>query len=229
MTGESIAIKILEPILIASVNTLKKRILGSFVAEIIRVTPVTSSIRISNGVAYGSFVFLVKNKRLARWYDKYSIPFLDFFGSDAIWTISDPKYGKINSKNTLQLELDNIPRNQTVMIHVDTSCKVEPTKYIIMNIEPSGIILQENMSECEVEIINNQDFSILGLNIEIDANFIYGNVDILYVKDIGILEKIPQEFIRIIDQEYPNMKKIVWEVDLSPREIKRFRVRLISQ
>lgn len=217
---------LLQPILVAGVNFLKKKLINSLVAEVTPITSPTSSIKISNSVAYGSYKFLVKNKRFAVWYDKYSIPFMSFFGSDPTYKITDPTYGFIDIKNILNLELDNIPRNQTVMIHVDTSCEVDPTEYITLNINPPNVILSETIPECMLEIINNQEFEILGLNVELKASNDECKVEIIYIRDLGRTESFPQEFIRISETELVNLNKVEFSIDLSPNEVKRFRARL---
>lgn len=226
MSIESITIGMLEPVLVKGIPFLVRKFL---VADVKPIPQRLVPIRVCNGVAYGSFAFSVYNKRLAKFYNKYSIPFLDYFKTEPKWRVSNPKYGEINSKNHLILHLDNIPRNQTVIVIVDTECKVDPKQYLRIRCDPPQGILSHENPETMVEIINTRDFQILGFRAEIKTRC--GDKSRFEIKFIQPHPRksiiYPQEFINLAFDHRGEEKTVSWEIDLQGGEIKRYTIKLL--
>lgn len=221
-----LAVATLTPILVKGIPFIWRRGSKFFIADVAHLPQKDVPIRILNGVAYGSFAFSVYNRKLAHFYNKYSIPFLDYFKTNPKWDVSNPRYGEIDSKNRLKLNLDNIPRNQTVIVFVDTECKVDPEQYLTKRFTPPGDLLSEGEPERMVEIVNNRDFAILGFKSKLRARYEGDRCfQIRLVRPApGQSLEIPKEFISVSSVQSSPNKIVEWEVDMQPGEIKRFRV-----
>lgn len=222
----NLVVQTLIPVLVQQIPFIFRKGSKLFIADVKPLPQNDVPIRVCNGVAYGSFAFHVYNRRFAHFYGKYSIPFLDYFRTDPKWAVSNPRYGEIDAKNRLRLCLDNIPRNQTVTVIVDTECKVDPQQYLIIRITPQGEVLSESEREKTVELINSRDFSILGFKMRISARCTQAAIfEIRLIRrtpDPPVM--IPAEFVNILTSGSSSEKIIEWEVDLNPGEIKRYRI-----
>jgi hypothetical protein len=229
MIIEEITIATFAPVLVKGVSDIVKKLFKRLVADVTPLPLKSNCIQICNGIAYGTFAFKIYNRRFARFYNKYSIPFLDFFRPNPSWRISNPRYGRINSKNCLILELDNIPRNQNVLIMVDTECKVDPSRYVRVRLDPPNVVLSSAVPECNVEIINTHDFPIFGFRPEISAEYsgeCKFQVDILRQNPPGF-DPLPSDFIEVKSDPIGPRKTVSWNVDISPHDSNRYRIRMI--
>jgi hypothetical protein len=216
----------LTPVIVKYVPFIARKASRFAVAEVKWFPSQSVPIRVINGVAYGTFAFQVFNKRYARYHDKYSIPFLDYFKVDPKWKVSDSKYGKIDDKNRLRLELDNIPRGQTILVFVDTEARVNTTDFVVQNCNPPE--LSHNNYACDVEIINRRDFCVFGFKAQIRVAD--DNCDNLrIVQNLGERIQIPKEDLTILTITGSTAKIVSWIVDLTEGQIKRYRVTLRGQ
>jgi hypothetical protein len=152
---------------------------------------------------------------------------LDYFKTEPKWTVSDPKYGQVDVKNVLKLFLDNIPRNQNVIIIVDTEAKVNVEEFVRVRCSRPGLTAVDR--ECDVEIINTRDFPIFGFKPQINA--VFGDVDGVQVTVTETVphapNPLPHEFVSVTSTAESNNKRICWDVDLESLAVKRYRVSLL--
>ena len=213
------------PILVETVPWIFRKLRQSKIAEI-RPVPCDEPIKVIKSVAYGMYRFEVYNKRRATRHDKYSLPLFTSCRK-ARATVSPPTWGKVDSKGTLILELDNISREQTVTIVVDVECPQDINELISITMEPEGILSRTNPS-CDVEVFNRRDWPVIGVPVVVQAK-IPRNCPCTVSRVVSSppsLTPLHPDIVDIRSSRLRKVEEISWPTDLGPREHQKFKVTL---
>ena len=213
----------LTPVIVEYTPLLARKALRYTIADVKLCTAESLPVRVIYGKAYGTFVFKVCNKRYARSHDKFSIPFLDYFKTEPKWKISESKYGEIDKKNRLILFLDNIPRDQTILVYVDTEADVNTNEFVSQNNNPSEVTRTDY--QCKVQIINRRDFSIQGHRVQVKVSDAPQEQIRVQEGSDGWVE-LPRDALTFSPIPGSHSINVSWEVDLSQGQTRRFRVSL---
>jgi len=216
------------PILIKTVPWVFRKLWKSKIA-VVRPVSCEDPIKVINSVAYGMYRFEVYNKRRATRYNKYSLPLFTTC-SKARATVSPPTWGKIDSKGTLILELDNIKREQTVTIVVDVECPQEISELISITTEPKGILSRTNPS-CDVRVFNRRDWPVIGVPLVVQAKIPKDHTCTVsrVISSPPSVTQLTSDTVDIRSSKLGRGEEVSWSTDIGPRKHQNFKVALIPE